>query len=396
MSSVSSGNPRAISSPSTTATSTSSPIPFDINKVKEFLAPYYLNIACGAVFGFGLHRGRVHESSIIIGQMSFSHFVMLKMFLTAASISILAIYALPRFFKKDVNRPVMTEHFPRSATGVAIGCGILGVGMTLSGSCPASVYAQVGAGSFSGIVVLLGCFIGAYAYGMYDAFCAKNPSFVDYRISSHPAVPLLDIKPEQSVLEKVIANGKYSYDQLVMYIPAALLSFVLLLELVINWKSDIAEVDPNASWFSAAPGLVSGLIVGASQLLSFLYTSRPLGSSSSFSCVIANSCPIKDAPYHGVVKDSHKFQVASMFGVTLGSALSAILSLRAYVGSDLSYLRLLVGGALLIFGGQFAHGCTSGHGITGLGYLSTKAAVGVAAMFSAAILTRIVLAVFGF
>lgn len=362
--------------------------PFDIEKIRKMAEPYYLNIAIGALFGFALHRGRVHEVSLIIGQMSFSHFVMLKMFLTAAATSMLAFWALPKFFNTPVNRAPITENFPRGLHGVIIGCSILGVGMTLSGSCPASVYAQVGAGSFGGLVVLLGGLVGAYLFGLYDAYCANHPSFKDYRMEGR-------LPANQAYLENIIAGGKYTYDQVVFGISGAFFLIVILLELIVNWRSDISSVEPNATFWNATPAIISGFLVGLAQFLSFKTTSKPLGSSSSFSCYIANNCPVPGSPYHQVVNKSHQFQIAAMLGVSLGAALSSLASLRLFVGADISYFRLFLGGIFLIFGGQFAHGCTSGHGMTGLGLLSTYAAVGVASMFGSAILTRVVLAVFG-
>jgi hypothetical protein len=42
---------------------------------------YVIPLLVGAMFGIGLQRGRVHEALLITGQMTFQHFVMLKMFL---------------------------------------------------------------------------------------------------------------------------------------------------------------------------------------------------------------------------------------------------------------------------------------------------------------------------
>ena len=53
-----------------------------------------------------------------------------------------------------------------------------------------------------------------------------------------------------------------------------------------------------------------------------------------------------------------------------------------YDGSeDVTSLEQIVGGSLIILGARIGCGCTSGHGISGMGHLRTKSMIGTACMF---------------
>lgn len=53
------------------------------------------------------------------------------------------------------------------------------------------------------------------------------------------------------------------------------------------------------------------------------------------------------------------------------------------------------GGFLLVFGSRLAAGCTSGHGISGMGSLATGSYIAVAAMFAGAIALGVARALLG-
>ena len=73
-------------------------------------------------------------------------------------------------------------------------------------------------------------------------------------------------------------------------------------------------------------------------------------------------------------------QVVLVMSAMLGSFLARISSPQdgAYlIQNELSYARIVVGGFLVIFGARLADGCTSGHGITGMGHLTLRSMVAV-------------------
>jgi uncharacterized membrane protein YedE/YeeE len=67
-----------------------------------------------------------------------------------------------------------------------------------------------------------------------------------------------------------------------------------------------------------------------------------------------------------------------------------------YDGSnDITFGEQFIGGALISFGAKFASGCTSGHGISGMGHLRTKSFIAVAFMFVGGIAVSVARHFFG-
>ncbi len=61
------------------------------------------------------------------------------------------------------------------------------------------------------------------------------------------------------------------------------------------------------------------------------------------------------------------------------------------IRSDVSPMHALAGSFLVVLGGRVASGCTSGHGMTGIGHLVNRSLVAVASMFAAGIATTALL-----
>jgi uncharacterized membrane protein YedE/YeeE len=121
-----------------------------------------IGLATGVVFGFVLEKSRVFEPGIIVGQMQLRSFIMLKVFLAAVIVGLLALAVMhgalgvklslkPLIWKADI-----------------IGGLILGAGIALAGACPGTSLAQVGAGYRDAIFVVLGGIAGAVFYGYFD------------------------------------------------------------------------------------------------------------------------------------------------------------------------------------------------------------------------------------
>lgn len=62
----------------------------------------------------------------------------------------------------------MTTKFDKGLLSLAAGAFILGTGLTVAGSCPGTVFAQVGAGSSQAWLVLAGGLVGAFSYGALE------------------------------------------------------------------------------------------------------------------------------------------------------------------------------------------------------------------------------------
>ncbi|MBD3426581.1 MAG: YeeE/YedE family protein [Candidatus Omnitrophica bacterium] len=120
----------------------------------------------GVVFGFALEKGRVFEPGMIIGQFQMRNFILLRMFLSAVAASLVILGIL---FGVG-----LIELHPKAAIFPAtiLGGFIFGAGMALTGACPGTVLAQIGAGYRDAWGVLAGGIMGAVAYGYMEPVIA--------------------------------------------------------------------------------------------------------------------------------------------------------------------------------------------------------------------------------
>lgn len=127
-----------------------------------------IGVAMGIVFGFLLEKSRVFEPGIIVGQMQFRSFIMLKVFLTAVATGAVVLAVL--------NGLGIVKLHPKAALYAAdvVGGLLLGVGIVLAGACPGTTLAQVGVGYRDAIFTLLGGLSGAVAYSYLQPSLAKT------------------------------------------------------------------------------------------------------------------------------------------------------------------------------------------------------------------------------
>src|SRR5690349_17238270 len=117
-----------------------------------------LGLAMGGAFGLALEKSRVFEPGVIVGQMQMRSFIMLKVFLTAVATGLVVMAALNGFGIIRIN--------PKAAVWGAdvVGGLLLGVGITLAGGCPGTIWAQIGAGYRDAWFTLAGGILGAIAF----------------------------------------------------------------------------------------------------------------------------------------------------------------------------------------------------------------------------------------
>ena len=127
--------------------------------------------AIGLVFGIALEKSRVFEPGMIVGQMQFRNFVMLKVFLSAVATGLVVLAGLNGFGFVELH-PKATLYAANLIGGV-----IFGAGMVLAGACPGTVMAQIGAGYRDAWLVLLGGICGAVAFGYAEP--ALKPLFLE-------------------------------------------------------------------------------------------------------------------------------------------------------------------------------------------------------------------------
>jgi uncharacterized membrane protein YedE/YeeE len=125
--------------------------------------------------------------------------------------------------------------------------------------------------------------------------------------------------------------------------------------------------------------LVGGLMIGAAAALLLLGGGQIAGCSG----ILGNVVRAREGLSH--------WRLLFLFGL-----LAAPLLVRAFGGTvlgrlDLGWPQILISGLLVGFGTQLGSGCTSGHGVCGLGNLSRRSlAAGVTFMTTAAITVFVV------
>src|SRR5262249_28055655 len=112
---------------------------------------------------------RVFEPGTVVGQMQLRNFIMLKVFLSAVATGAVALSVLNGFGWVQLQ--------PRAATYAAnvIGGFLVGAGVALSGACPGTTVAQVGAGYRDALFTLIGGLCGAVTFAYLQPILATTP-----------------------------------------------------------------------------------------------------------------------------------------------------------------------------------------------------------------------------
>lgn len=348
----------------------------------------------GCAFGAVFQLSRVHEFSFIRNQMLFRQFLMLKMFLSAASVSLLVLTLLPYVSGRGherINkwRKVMTSMIAerRGVPSLVVGAATLGVGMAVCGSCPGTVFAQVASGSIQARWILLGAGLASCVYPLVDML----PGFAG----------LLAAGRVRSIQTKTLPQLlSFSTEGVALSLVAVFVTIVGVCELFSPWQAElqtlVGDHSTEAAWPRAIPPWVAGMVVGSLQLPLILLTNNHLGCSSSYMTVVARALQVVSPatvariPLLAGLVDNY-WQCFLMLGVSLGAYVSSTVTGGVFHSDAmLSPVQSVVGGALLVIGARVAAGCTSGHGISGMGYMALNSFIAVAAMFGGGILTAMI------
>lgn len=133
--------------------------------------------------------------------------------------------------------------------------------------------------------------------------------------------------------------------------------------------------------------LAGGLLIGLGVAWLFLSTGRIGGMSTVFSSTwswVSRASFFQQARF----VDSRAWRLVYAAGLVLGAALWWFtLGERVPMSTGLPWWQLLLGGALVGYGARLGNGCTSGHGICGLGSLQGPSLVAVLTFMATAFLT---------
>jgi uncharacterized protein len=133
--------------------------------------------------------------------------------------------------------------------------------------------------------------------------------------------------------------------------------------------------------------LLGGVLIGAGTALLFVCTGWVGGMSSVFS---SSWSYLVQRPYfqHPRYTGSRVWRLVYALGLVLGAALWwATLGDGKPLSTEVPAWQLLLGGVLVGFGARLGNGCTSGHGICGLGALQWPSLLAVLTFMGTAFLT---------
>ncbi len=132
------------------------------------------------------------------------------------------------------------------------------------------------------------------------------------------------------------------------------------------------------SWINAIWG---GLIIGASAALFLLFEGRVLGVSGITGRISE------------LAKGDTAWRILFVLGAILGGFIASNIWPENFsnIISESNYLRLAAAGLLVGFGTKMGNGCTSGHGVCGIGRLSPRGIVATITFMAFGVLTVFIL-----
>ncbi|WP_132060854.1 YeeE/YedE family protein [Halorussus amylolyticus] len=149
-----------------------------------------------------------------------------------------------------------------------------------------------------------------------------------------------------------------------------------------------AELFPNGISRYA----VGGLLVGLGAVVIYLGTGIAAGASTFLESTLSY---VSDQSRFQQYVSSRDWRVVFTLGIVLGAAVYAAFWQGGAWTTDVQPWRLLVGGVLVGIGTRVGKGCTSGHGVCGVGSASKTSIVGVITFLAVAIVTAQLVAALG-
>lgn len=133
--------------------------------------------------------------------------------------------------------------------------------------------------------------------------------------------------------------------------------------------------------FTPIPAFLGGVLIGISSLLLLLLQGKIAGISG-----------ILERAALSFVRNTEEWAFYFFFGLILGGLILNKWNPSVFGGEHPHNLWLIgIGGLLVGFGTRLGSGCTSGHGVCGLGRLSVRSLVAVLVFMAVAMTTETIL-----
>jgi uncharacterized protein len=128
--------------------------------------------------------------------------------------------------------------------------------------------------------------------------------------------------------------------------------------------------------FTPLSGLIGGLLIGLAATMLLFLNGRIAGISGILGGMLVPSA-----------RSLFGWRSAFVVGLLLGASVYALVAGGVPVEVEASIPVLVFAGLLVGFGTRLGSGCTSGHGVCGIGRLSKRSIAAMAVFFSVAIAT---------
>lgn len=298
---------------------------------------------------------------------------MLLMFLTASATSALSMGVMKA--ASTYSREACTAGGDKYLTSRAIsyfssavGGFLIGAGMAISGTCPGTIWAQLGSGQLKTLITFAGGVVGAAALAL-----------INHRIKAW----LEWGAPSARTLDKILGVSQLAAGAM---IAVAFVVVVIIVSLVPGWYRPLEGLGWSFDSRYWHP-IIGGLLVGSMQIPLSLGVKKNLGASTSFSVLAAHLLrPVIVNDYtRPLLGGSSWWNVLFVVFCTAGAALAALSGNTWYTWeqmASISEAEAFFGGILILFGARIASGCTSGHGMTGVGHGSILSFISVAGIFA--------------
>ncbi|WP_136715519.1 YeeE/YedE family protein [Halorientalis salina] len=151
-----------------------------------------------------------------------------------------------------------------------------------------------------------------------------------------------------------------------------------------------AELFPNG----IARYAIGGAFIGGGVAFIYLATGIIAGASTFLETTLSYVSDVSRFN-RGPYVLSRDWRVVFTLGIVLGAGVYAVGWQGGAWTTDVQWWRLLGGGVLVGIGTRLGKGCTSGHGVCGVGSLSSTSIVNVATFMAVAIGTAQLIAALG-
>jgi uncharacterized membrane protein YedE/YeeE len=129
---------------------------------------------------------------------------------------------------------------------------------------------------------------------------------------------------------------------------------------------------------------IGGFFVGLGTAVIYAVTAIAPGASTFLESTLSF---VSDRARFQQYRASRDWRIVFTVGIVLGATIYAVIWQGEGWTTDVQWWRLLVGGILVGIGTRIGKGCTSGHGVCGIGSRSKTSLVGVVTFLAVAITT---------